>query len=137
MRPTTSGARQWTMFRGTVMTIIFLVQTTLFALSTLALGFGSAGAFEICGIVLNLAAMFSVGAFYLHKILYFDRRLDKARNISAFAALTVFSFALLVLLLSRMRSTITGNLHSDFATLGDQGVVESVVILVTFSCLLG
>jgi hypothetical protein len=51
-----------------------------------------ATAFEICGIVLNLAAMFSVAAFYLHKILYFDKRLDKARNISAFAALTVFSF---------------------------------------------
>lgn len=52
----------------------------------------SATAFEICGMVLTLAAMFSVAAFYLHKILYFDGKLDKARNISAFAALTVFSF---------------------------------------------
>jgi len=113
--------------------------------------------FEICAIVLNLAAVFSVAAFYLHKILYLDGRLDKARNISAFAALTAFSFgkpclqlsclicfkrckwdiALLVLLLSRMHSTLTGSLYSDFAALGDQGVVESVVILVTFSFLLG
>jgi len=50
-----------------------------------------ATAFEICGIVLNLAAMFSVAAFYLHKILYFDGRLDKVPNIFVFAALTVFS----------------------------------------------
>jgi hypothetical protein len=35
--------------------------------------------------------MFSVAVFYLHKILYFDEKLDKARNISVFAALTVFS----------------------------------------------
>jgi len=124
------------MFRGTVMTIICLVQVTLFALSTLALGLGSAGAFEICGVVFNLVAMFSVAAFYLHKILYFDGRLDKARNISVFAALTLLSFALFVLFLSRICSTRTDSLNSDFTTLGDQGVAESVVILVIFSFLL-
>jgi len=99
--------------------------------------------------------MFSVAAFYLHNFFHFDGRLNKARNISAFAALSAFSFgkpclqlscliysksckwdilALLVLLLSR---TLTGSLYSDFSTLGDQGVVESVIILVTFSFLLG